>query len=216
MKSCERFEALIRRDEDSIEELTRHATDCSSCRKKLDEWHRLPELARDLHETWESPDLWSRVDRGIREEVRLESSRPERLRDTGWSFALRWAAVVLVTISLGVTYIRTLGPSPSDDPRARVEEWVLRESAITEVEQAEKAYRESIDRFSEIADEELDEPTSPLLVSYKEKLLLLDDAIAECEAEIENNRYNAHLRRQLLAIYDQKDRTLRRLLEERP
>ena len=52
------------------------------------------------------------------------------------------------------------------------------------------------------------------MVSYKEKLVLLDDAIAECQTNIEHNRKNAHLRGQLLAIYGEKQRTLQDVLRE--
>jgi hypothetical protein len=44
--------------------------------------------------------------------------------------------------------------------------------------------------------------------------MLLDDAIAECQANIDRNRENAHLRKQLLAIYSEKQRTLREVLRE--
>ena len=52
------------------------------------------------------------------------------------------------------------------------------------------------------------------MVSYREKLMLLDDAIKECQTNIERNRQNAHLRRQLLAIYSEKQRTLQDVLRE--
>jgi hypothetical protein len=52
------------------------------------------------------------------------------------------------------------------------------------------------------------------MISYKEKLMLLDDAIAECEANIAQNRQNAHLRKQLLAMYSEKQQTLMDVLRE--
>ena len=44
--------------------------------------------------------------------------------------------------------------------------------------------------------------------------MLLDDAIAECQAGIDQNRNNAHLRKQLLAVYSEKQRTLQDVLRE--
>jgi len=67
-----------------------------------------------------------------------------------------------------------------------------------------------------VAKAKLDDPSSPLLVSYKEKLMLLDDAIAECETVIQHNRNNAHLRKQLLTMYSEKQRTLQDVLREEP
>ncbi|HVX30931.1 MAG TPA: hypothetical protein VHA53_10665, partial [Nitrolancea sp.] len=55
---------------------------------------------------------------------------------------------------------------------------------------------------------------TPLMVSYKEKLMLLDDAIAECQQNIDNNRQNAQVRKQLLAMYSEKQRTLQDVLRE--
>jgi hypothetical protein len=51
-------------------------------------------------------------------------------------------------------------------------------------------------------------------MSYREKLTLLDTAIAECRAQVERNRHNAHLRRELLDIYAEKQRTLQQVLQE--
>jgi hypothetical protein len=60
----------------------------------------------------------------------------------------------------------------------------------------------------------LEAPRSPLLLSYREKLMLIDAAIGECRAQVEKNRFNAHLRRELLSIYQEKQRTLEQVLEE--
>jgi hypothetical protein len=55
---------------------------------------------------------------------------------------------------------------------------------------------------------------SPLLVNYREKLLVLDSAIAECRAQLDQNRFNAHLRRELLSIYQMKQAALTEVLQE--
>jgi hypothetical protein len=51
------------------------------------------------------------------------------------------------------------------------------------------------------------------VASYREKLRLLDAAIADCRAEVKKNRFNAHLRRELLAMYREKQSTLQQLME---
>jgi hypothetical protein len=68
--------------------------------------------------------------------------------------------------------------------------------------------------MEKIAAPKLDDPSSPILVSYKEKLMLLDDAIAECQKAIDRNRQNAQLRHQLLRIYSEKQQTLEEVLRE--
>ena len=72
----------------------------------------------------------------------------------------------------------------------------------------------SIDRLASLVQARGTAPSSALAESYHEKLLMIDSAIAECRAEINQNRYNAHLRQQLLAMYGEKKRTLEDLLKE--
>ncbi len=44
--------------------------------------------------------------------------------------------------------------------------------------------------------------------------MLLDEAIAECQSNIDQNRQNAHLRKQLLSMYSDKQQTLQDVLRE--
>src|SRR5260370_1259166 len=57
---------------------------------------------------------------------------------------------------------------------------------------------------------------SPRLANYHEKLLVLDSAIAELRAQAGLNPSNAQLRYQLLAMYQEKQRTLEEVLEVKP
>ena len=91
---------------------------------------------------------------------------------------------------------------------------ILRVSALDDVERAEEAHRSAINHLEKITDPKLEDATSPLMVAYKEKLMMLDDAIAECQTNIDRNRQNAHLREQLLAIYSEKQRTLEQVMRE--
>ena len=91
---------------------------------------------------------------------------------------------------------------------------IISVSALDEVEKAEKAHLAAIDHLEKVADSKIEENNSPLMVSYKEKLMLLDDAIAECQTNIDRNRQNAHLRKQLLAVYTEKQRTLEQVMRE--
>jgi hypothetical protein len=51
--------------------------------------------------------------------------------------------------------------------------------------------------------------------SYREKLMVLDSAIGELRAQAGENPSNAHLRYQLLAMYREKQDTLREILESK-
>jgi hypothetical protein len=97
---------------------------------------------------------------------------------------------------------------------ATYDRWVLQEAALQEVEKSEKAYVESIERLETLVEPGLRAAHSPVAMNYREKLLLLDQAIAECEAEIRSNRRNTYVRKQLLSMYSEKQRTLQQLVQE--
>lgn len=86
--------------------------------------------------------------------------------------------------------------------------------AVEQIERTEKEYVRSIQGLFQLTESRIQQPGSPLLVSYREKPMLIDSAIAECRSNIARNRLNAHLRMQLLSIYQDKERTLREILEE--
>src|SRR5437879_11815327 len=106
--------------------------------------------------------------------------------------------------------LRNPGPAVEPDTAKRL----LNKQAVREVEAAEAAYNKSIEKLSALAGPRIEHAATPLMVSYREKLLLLDGAIAECRANIEQNRWNAHLRQELLEIYQQKQRTLQDVVGE--
>jgi hypothetical protein len=51
------------------------------------------------------------------------------------------------------------------------------------------------------------------MVNYREKLSVLNDAIADLKSQAGINPANGHLRRQLLAMYREKQDTLEQVLE---
>jgi len=71
----------------------------------------------------------------------------------------------------------------------------------------------AIDVLAAQAKPELDSPATALMASYKEKLIVLDSAIDELRAEAGRNPSNAHLRYELLAMYQEKQETLQEVLE---
>jgi hypothetical protein len=109
-----------------------------------------------------------------------------------------------------------LGPKPDpatvEDRRQRL----LSEDALAAIERSEAQYIQAIDELTRVAAPRLDMPDSPLLVNLGERLEIIDAAIAEYRAEIARNRFNAHLRRQLLWAYQEKRRTLEQIQEYAP
>jgi hypothetical protein len=96
--------------------------------------------------------------------------------------------------------------SPSEPSRQAQE--LLTEQALRDVEAAEAAYIRSIDNLSRAAQPILAKQNSDILTVYREKLMLLDTAIAEVRAQAEANRFNAHLQLQIASLYREKQHTL--------
>ena len=167
--------------------------------QKLADWNEISSTARDLHATWDNDLLWPRIERAIRNERRSTRTRV-------WQIA----AALFLLAALGATvWIAQRRVHAAD-----FDEAILRASAVDEVERAEKAHIDAINHLETLAASKLDRPSTPLMVSYKEKLMMLDDAIAECQAAILKNRQNAYLRTQLLTMYSEKQRTLQDVLRE--
>jgi len=198
--TCDTLDTLLlEADPHSMAMAAGHAETCAACAERLASWNDVSATARGLHAEWSSDTLWPRIDRAVRQEA-------QRSRTRVWQIA---AAVVLL-IGIGalawVAHQRTRA--------AAFDQAILRSSALDEVEKAEQAHLAAIDHLEKIAAPKLDDPGDPLLVSYREKLMLLDAAIAECQSGIDQNQKNAQLRRQLLALYSDKQRTLQDVLRE--
>jgi hypothetical protein len=195
--TCERIDDLLfEGDAESLALAETHAAQCHSCREKLDDWNDIATTAKSLHAAWQNDMLWPRIQRSMKPSL-------------GW---MRIAAAIFVTIGLGASVwfaanVRVSQNKPFDQA-------ILRATALDDVERAEKAHVEAINKLEKLAGSKLDEPQTPILVSYKEKLMLLDDAIAECQTNIDQNRQNAQIRKQLLAMYSEKQRTLQDVLRE--
>ena len=186
----------------AMETAARHAAGCTSCAETLAAWNDLSSTAGSMRTTWENEMLWPRIERSLRAET-IRRSPARRL----WQYA----AAFVITIGLGATVVQTMRVQ---NRHAAFDETILRISALDEVERAERAHVSAIEALEDVAEAKLDDPQTPLMVAYKEKLMLLDEAIAECQANIEQNRQNAHLRKQLLAMYSEKQRTLQDVLRE--
>jgi hypothetical protein len=190
---------LLEGDAYSLRIAAEHAAGCEACAEKLAAWNEISDTARDLHATWQNDMLWPRIERALRDEKRRSRARI-------WQIA----AALFIFAALGAGAWRAYQQTRSSE----IDKYILRQSAIEQVEAAEQAHLAAINNMEKIAAPKLDDPSSPILVSYKEKLMLLDDAIAECQKAIDRNRQNAQLRHQLLRIYSEKQQTLEEVLRE--
>ena len=160
---------------------------------------KISRVAPQLHEEWESPFLWQRI------RANLETEAP-RQRTVFWQWLPAGAVVVAVALIL-------LQPWSSKRPPSRD---LLTEGALAEVQQAETAYARSIEKLSAVAATDLDRSASPVAAAYREKLRVLDSAIADLKSNVEANRYNTYLRTELASLYRQKQTTLQEWLHDAP
>lgn len=221
---CGEFDRLLRAEDGRVGgALQTHAETCRSCREQLRIWEELSVGARQMHRSWDSPDLWRRIHRALAAESR--DGQEKRLGifrqlfpgvTACWRPRAALAALAVFVLAIGSTLLR----SPDGQiaaKKARVDEAAARlltDNALNEVEHNEAAYIDSIEKLSRLLQSKIDQADSPLLLNYREKLLLIDAAIAECKQNIERNRFNAYLRRELLAMYQDKQRTLQQIIKE--
>jgi len=171
-----------------------HAESCEHCREQLYLWTEISRAAPQLHEGWESPNLWARI------HVDLTAAAPGRNVVPVWRWTLAAAAVVLLAVLL----VR---------PWRQQSREFLTDEALQQVQQAESAYARSIEKLSQVAGPALERSPSPLAGAYREKLLVLDSEIVELKATVEGNRYNVYLQTELASLYREKQKTLQEWLE---
>jgi hypothetical protein len=212
---CLRVDRELRRGETIGPAATAHAERCLRCAERIRAFRQIEAAAPGLARAWDSPDLLPRILRAIDEAAaapRPESPAPARTPLSPWVAAAYGAALVVLS-TLGLWVFRD-SPNRTPFSGATAESPFLNEDALRDVERKESAYVASIDRLASLVRARGPAPPSGLAESYQEKLMLIDSAIAECRAQIDQNRYNAHLRQQLLAMYGEKKRTLEDLLKE--
>ncbi len=194
--------------------LEQHANTCAVCAEELRAWKQLSAAAGELRDYQESPALWARIESSLRQQQAAAAPRKSfwssldflRHVSPAWQSALVGAMVVALAISSG--YLYTHRPVSPVDPGNKL----LKTGALAEVERTERDYMSAIDKLAADAGPQMGADT-PLMASYREKLLVLDSAIADLRAQAGGNPANAHLRYQLLAMYQEKQQTLQDVLE---
>ena len=195
---CGDLERALRTPE-MMPDMRAHAERCPACAAELHLWESISHTAPALHDEWESPCLWSRIQADLAAEP---APRAPRINLVRWALA---AAAVLTLATL------TLQPWKLGRPANRE---LMTESALADVQQAEQAYARSIERLTALAAPKLDGATSPVAAAYREKLVLLDSGIADLKRAIELNRFNTYLQAELASLYRQKQQTLQEWLQD--
>jgi hypothetical protein len=195
-----------------------HAESCAACAEQVRAWKALSVAAAELRDYQPSPALWTRIAAALARKVKasvVRKSWRERLCfwrgvPQGWQTALAGALVLLIASTAGYIYWFPRS-SPNETGNA-----LLKDGTLLEVERTEQAYMKAIDRLAAEAKPQLVAPDSALMANYREKLIMLDSAIDELRMQAGRNPSNAHLRYQLLAMYQEKQETLQEVLEAKP
>jgi hypothetical protein len=217
MNACPRFAQATQRDDpESLRELQTHAQECADCREQLRLWNEIGQAAPALRKSWESPRLWPRIEGALAAAARpSEASSTAAARPRfGW---LPLAAAAASLFLIAIVGLRVFQPVSGEHEPYRASSYsepLMTEKVLSDVEQSELRYVRSIEQLSRLAEPKLKEPATPLLVSYREKLQLLDSAISDLRGQLDQNRFNTHLRRELAAIYQEKQRTLQQVVGE--
>lgn len=192
-----------------------HAASCAECAEEVRAWKALSAAAEELRDYRESSALWPRIETALAQQAETSLIRKSWLERLSfwrsvpmvWQTAMAGALVLLMAVTAGYVYLQS-GPGKGD-PNSPL----LKDRTLAEVERSERDYMKAIEKLAAEAKPQLDTPTSPLMASYNEKLIMLDSAIDDLRLQAGQNPSNAHLRYQLLAMYQEKKVTLQDVLE---
>ena len=193
--------------------LEAHAATCATCEEEIRGWKSLSVAASDLHQEWDSTALWPRIEEALKQQSPSKNSWLDRTFGR-WNLGLvQWqvaaAALLLVALSGSAIWFVTHQHSSAIPQN----EALLKDSTVNEVERTEAAYERAIDKLDAQARPQLENSSAPLMANYREKLLVLDGAISDLKSQAGINPANGHVRRQLLAMYQEKQDTLEEILE---
>ena len=195
-------------------EAREHLRHCAECRREYRVWNELSTAAKELREEWNSELLWPAIRQRLEAEEKL---KPKPVAWRRWTMWGALAAALLLASGLAVwMHVRAPGvvnrQSEAKAVAAPGDRDFLTEQALAEVERTEAAYRQSIEKLSALAESKLRHPVSAETVSYREKLLMLDSAIADTRGNLNHNRFNLRLQMDLADLYREKQQTLKELL----
>jgi anti-sigma factor RsiW len=230
--SCRDRERIF--EDGSAEEwlaLEAHARICSECAEEVRAWRAISAAASELRADSqkaerESAALWTRISGALAERAAETAASKRRWNwlkvwsgvTVGWQAALAGACVLMLTVAAGWYYVAQHSNSTPNTAIERPDKVqgagpLLKNSALAEVERTQNAYEQAIEKLAAEAKPQLDNPATPLLASYREKLQVLDSAIDDLRMQAGMNPSNAHLRHELLAMYQEKQETLEEVLE---
>ena len=197
--------------------LEAHSANCAICAEELRAWKALSVAAKELRDYSDTPSLWPQIERSLTEEAAAKKQRSGTM-----GLALAWIRPLSGMANrrgccpgTGLDSFRRLGLFASHWACTRAGPVASEESSAGRGGARAIRLRASDRQAGCGSQTALENPATPLQASYREKLLVLDSAINDLRAQAGMNPSNAHLRQQLLAMYQEKQQTLEDILEEK-
>lgn len=196
-------------------ELASHLEECPDCNSEFIIECELDRIVDYLPDHTPPASVWDRIENALDDPVSVDIPDTTIITKPRAFFrrmlpdaiplkhtVVGYAAVILLTA--GVTFIATRSFIPGLMGPAGTE-------SVVELEDAEKAYLEVIEKFSgqiEASKESIDPELYDL---YMDKLAILDEYILQCKEAVEENEYNPNARRYLAMAYVEKTNTLKEM-----
>jgi hypothetical protein len=186
-----------------------HSKACEECQKSLAFEKTVTAQIEELRTLEPSTTLWPKVRAQlIKERQKRTFSKfnyyfdqvRRNLRRPAWQAGFVVGIIVLIAASLltgELDYSKKY----------------LSNSALNRVEKKELEYEEAITDLEKLASAELTSNETDLFLLYRDKIETLNAQIAQCKEALENNPYSVHIRRYLLAAYQEKKETLAEVLQ---
>lgn len=200
--SCDKFEkySLGKIREETFRS---HLGKCPDCAEKARQDAELLSLAQSLKKPMAVPYLWTRIERSLQEEqVR------SRQKCFGQVFRRPW---ILYPVSAVFCLVLLVGLFLLFRPGIK-ESGLLADSALRRVERRETRYERSIEKLEAGVLPQFSDLGLELMFLYRDRLETIDEQITQCKEALLENPGNAHIRRYMLAAYQDKKGTLREVL----
>jgi hypothetical protein len=167
-----------------------------------------------LKKSVDAPELWDRIEAGLRQEQKARMGRQADSRAYGLRgvFGLKRLrlipalAVLIVGIGIGIYVGLKLAEPPSG---------LLAGAALRKIELKGREYIQAIEELESKARTRMASMDINLLSLYRTKLETIDAQIERCREALDGNPGNAHIRRYMLTALEDKRQTLVEVLSYR-
>ncbi len=180
-----------------------HAKECQVCQEKVRQDEELLLLSRSLKKRVDAPFLWTRIEQGLREEQ--QKSRQTGWRGFFWHSWMKIPASALLFVVICVGLFLWLRPGLHDST-------LLADSALRRIEKREQRYERSIGKLQERVLPQLADLGIELMLLYRDRIETIDEQILACKEVLRENPGNTHIRKYMLAAFQDKKETIREIM----